>query len=295
MFAGKATLVGPYADEWGVFISGFAPLTDPETGRVIAVLAIDVDASRWRRIVAEYRLGPIVSTLLVALLLIGFFVVQELRWETSRQIAAQEANLAEAQQIAHLGSWTYAPLTDRMSWSQETFSILGQTPERATPSFDVFRARIQPEDWPALDAALRQALLDGRACEIETRAIHADGTVRQLVFKAEGMFGPDGKIVRLVGAVQDITERKQTENVLKQTLAERERAVHDLQTALAEVRTLRGLLPICANCKKIRDDQGAWTQIESYIAQRSEAHFSHGICPDCRQKLYPELTDTADA
>lgn len=60
-----------------------------------------------------------------------------------------------------------------------------------------------------------------------------------------------------------------------------------LMEALAQVRVLRGLLPICASCKKIRDEHGSWTQIEAYIDERSEAKFSHGICPDCAKRLYP--------
>ena len=62
-----------------------------------------------------------------------------------------------------------------------------------------------------------------------------------------------------------------------------------LQDALANVNQLSGLLPICASCKKIRDDQGYWTQIEAYIRDHSEAEFSHSICPDCTEKLYPTL------
>jgi CheY-like chemotaxis protein len=63
----------------------------------------------------------------------------------------------------------------------------------------------------------------------------------------------------------------------------------ELQEALAKVRTLRGLLPICASCKKIRDDQGYWQQVEVYVRDHSEAEFSHCLCPDCAKKLYPEL------
>ncbi len=62
-----------------------------------------------------------------------------------------------------------------------------------------------------------------------------------------------------------------------------------LQRALEEIKILRGILPICANCKKIRDDKGYWNQIESYIHKHSEAEFSHSICPDCAKKLYPNL------
>src|SRR3970282_1483539 len=66
------------------------------------------------------------------------------------------------------------------------------------------------------------------------------------------------------------------------------RTSRDLQSALDKVRTLQGLLPICANCKKIRDDTGYWNQIETYIKDRSQAEFTHGICPDCAQRLYPQ-------
>ncbi len=80
----------------------------------------------------------------------------------------------------------------------------------------------------------------------------------------------------------DITERKQTEE-------ERERLIVELEEALSRVKTLSGLLPICASCKKIRNDKGQWEQMEMYIRDRSEAEFSHGICPECAAKLYPHL------
>ena len=85
-------------------------------------------------------------------------------------------------------------------------------------------------------------------------------------------------------AQQEIERRKKVE-------AERDRVIRDLQQALSEVKTLRGFLPICANCKKIRDDKGYWNQLEEYIGDHSDAEFSHGICPDCARKLYPELYD----
>ena len=72
---------------------------------------------------------------------------------------------------------------------------------------------------------------------------------------------------------------------------EREKLIADLKTALAEVKTLSGLLPICCSCKKIRDDSGYWRQIETYVSERSQAEFTHGICPDCAKKLYPDYFD----
>ena len=66
---------------------------------------------------------------------------------------------------------------------------------------------------------------------------------------------------------------------------------NELENALAEIKTLRGFIPICSNCKKIRDDEGYWQQIELYIQARSDAEFSHGICPDCMRALYPDIAD----
>ena len=80
----------------------------------------------------------------------------------------------------------------------------------------------------------------------------------------------------------ELHERKIMEKVLHEEWAK-------LDEALANVKTLSGLLPICASCKKIRDDSGYWNQIEVYIHEHSEAEFSHGLCPDCAEKLYPNI------
>ncbi|MBN2041336.1 MAG: hypothetical protein JW864_14950 [Spirochaetes bacterium] len=67
---------------------------------------------------------------------------------------------------------------------------------------------------------------------------------------------------------------------------EREKVIEELKTALNEVKTLQGFIPICASCKKIRDDTGYWNSIEKYIQEHSDATFSHGLCPECLEKIY---------
>lgn len=74
----------------------------------------------------------------------------------------------------------------------------------------------------------------------------------------------------------------------------KDRAIREREEALAQIKILQGFLPICASCKKIRDDKGAWSQIEVYIRDHSEAEFSHGICPSCAKKLYPEYYSEPD-
>ncbi|MFA6472419.1 MAG: histidine kinase N-terminal 7TM domain-containing protein [Candidatus Latescibacterota bacterium] len=91
------------------------------------------------------------------------------------------------------------------------------------------------------------------------------------------------QVGRLI-VVQDITERKLQEK-------EREENIQNLQKALSEIKTLRGFIPICSHCKKIRNDKGFWEQIEKYLGEHSEVEFSHGICPDCMEKHYKWLTD----
>jgi hypothetical protein len=88
--------------------------------------------------------------------------------------------------------------------------------------------------------------------------------------------------VELSLAQREIEHRKAVER-------EKEELIRELQRVLSEVKTLRGFLPICANCKKIRDDEGYWQQIEQYVEEHSEAVFSHGLCPDCADSLYPGL------
>ncbi len=67
--------------------------------------------------------------------------------------------------------------------------------------------------------------------------------------------------------------------------------IEELQRALSEIKTLRGIVPICSSCKKIRDDQGYWNQVEVYVRNHTEASFSHGLCPECIRRLYPELAN----
>jgi transcriptional regulator with PAS, ATPase and Fis domain len=122
----------------------------------------------------------------------------------------------------------------------------------------------------------------------EEYVIDEHGHKRWLITTKLPLQDGKGQIIGLVGIARDITDKKKAEEERKKAEEERERLITELQDALADVKLLSGLVPICANCKKIRDDQGYWTQIESYIQDRSDAKFSHSICPDCAKKLYPD-------
>ncbi len=126
-----------------------------------------------------------------------------------------------------------------------------------------FRGKLAGEPLPPIHNDLRAFRKDGSIAWVEYDAVRINYAGRPAVQ------------VSLV----DITMRKQAEG-------ERERLIRSLQDALAKIRRLHGLLPICASCKRIRNDKGYWEQLEAYIEEHSEAEFSHGFCPDCMKKLY---------
>lgn len=99
------------------------------------------------------------------------------------------------------------------------------------------------------------------------------------VFRFQLFFGITISTVLVVSAI--ISERKRIER-------EKETLIHSLEDAIVQIKTLSGLLPICAHCKKIRDNDGSWKPVESYIQSHSDAQFSHGICPECTKELYPD-------
>ena len=115
-----------------------------------------------------------------------------------------------------------------------------------------------------------------------------NGGDRQVIFHKATFNKPDGRVGGIIGALLDITASKKAER-------EKERLIQELREALTKVKRLSGLLPICAHCKKIRDDNGYWEQIEAYIHNHSEAEFSHSICPECAKKLYPDYADSLSA
>jgi PAS domain S-box-containing protein len=134
---------------------------------------------------------------------------------------------------------------------------------------------------PAAECASLRVLKTGkRAGTDDDVFIRKDGTAFPVSYISAPVID-EGKVVAVVIAFHDITQRKQAEQ-------ERERLILEHLDALSKIKTLSGMLPICSSCKRIRDDAGYWTQIETYLNEHSEAEFSHGMCPECAEKMYPE-------
>lgn len=100
--------------------------------------------------------------------------------------------------------------------------------------------------------------------------------------QAHVALAPADGVSLALGCLTDVSKEMELE-------ARCERLIDHLRQSLSRIKTLEGLLPICAACKKVRDDKGYWNRIEDYIHNHTQARFSHGICPDCAQRLYPEL------
>jgi PAS domain S-box-containing protein len=119
----------------------------------------------------------------------------------------------------------------------------------------------------------------------ETVHRRRDGSTFHVEVSSRGAVAGESRI--LFSFIRDISRRKRAEN-------DRERLIHELSEALENVKNLRGIFPICASCKKIRNDEGYWEQVEVYLREHTDARFSHGICPECLVRLYPDMRDTGD-
>jgi PAS domain S-box-containing protein len=123
-----------------------------------------------------------------------------------------------------------------------------------------------------------QVRTGGQARFFENRYMCKDGSYRWLLWNST----PDPARRVIYGVARDITASKQAEQ-------ERETLVQNLQNALAEVKTLRDILPICSYCKRIRDDENYWQSVEMYFLKHTKTRFSHGVCPACYEQMAPAL------
>jgi PAS domain S-box-containing protein len=143
---------------------------------------------------------------------------------------------------------------------------------------------VHPDDAGAFREHIEDVVEQPHHGEISFRIVCPDGSIRWIEHFCQPVFDANGIYFGTRGSNRDITDRKNAEE-------ERERLIVELQAAMHSVKTLEGILPICASCKQIRDDKGYWTQVEAYISNHTGAEFSHGICPECMKKLYPDYAD----
>jgi PAS domain S-box-containing protein len=167
-----------------------------------------------------------------------------------------------------------------VSWNTGACKLYGYTEAGALGQPIGFLA--PPERGNELAPLLERVGRGEHISHLETTQRRKDGGLVEISLSISPVRNSAGQIVGVSTIARDIAERKQAE-------LERERLVDQLQRVLGEVKTLSGLLPICAYCKRIRDEKGSWNQIELYIRERSSANFTHSVCPECASHHYGDF------
>ncbi len=186
--------------------------------------------------------------------------------------------------------WTLDLESRRITYvSPSIHTLLGFTPEECQRTG--FEGLIAEESLPLVLGALGE-LFAGHPVEFISQEIlqkRRDGSTIWTEITATRMQDRQGRPPEILGITRDISRRKENQARLLKALEENQLLVSQLREALEKVKTLSGMLPICSHCKQIRDDEGYWQRLERYIEARTEATFSHGLCPACTWKLYPEM------
>lgn len=191
-------------------------------------------------------------------------------------VRESENRLRHAEDFAQFGHWQVSLVDKVMHASDGALKIFGFK-QNDIPLSDIQQCSL-PEYRPMLDKALPELIEKNIPYDVEFKIKRpSDGGIADVHSKAE--YDPHSKTV--FGVVQDITERKRIET-------ERENLILELQSAIEHIKTLKGIVPICSSCKKVRDDKGYWEQVEAYVSRHTDARFSHGICPSCAEELYPD-------
>jgi len=199
-------------------------------------------------------------------------------------LSARESELEVL--MTNLPGMAYRCLNDR-EWNMDFVSrgcrpLTGYEPEDLTGDDHIpYSDLINPDDRERVWRDVQAAVAEGCAFRTTYRITTAAGEERWVWEQGRMTEGLTGE-TRLEGFITDVTDLKEAEHA-------REALISDLRTAFDEINVLRGIIPICAGCKRIRDDQGYWNQLETYISERSEADFSHGICPECQEKWYGDI------
>ena len=148
---------------------------------------------------------------------------------------------------------------------------------------------VNPTELAEVYHALDIKLFENPGVQVyDSQVRDAHGAMHDVIFHKASLTDTQ-RVTGLIGVILDVTERKHAEEELQRYSAELEKSNDELKDALSDIKQLTGMLPICASCKQIRDDKGYWKSVESYIAEHSEAVFTHGICTGCEKKLYGDL------
>lgn len=190
---------------------------------------------------------------------------------------AQLASIVESSNDAIIGQSADGTI---LTWNAAAERLYGFLPgEIVGRSFAMLFSPDRLEDFQKILARVAHG---ERVSHFETQQQAKNGAPLDVSLTVSPVQNIGTQKVEISITARDVSQQKRAQ-------AEREELIRQLTAALAEVKTLTGLLPICSGCKKIRDLEGSWNQLEVYIRDRSNAEFTHGICPDCYRRLYPDF------
>ena len=214
---------------------------------------------------------------------------KELRLENQRlkrELDTITERLELSLSAGNLAWWDWDVKANRVTFNELKVKMLGyEMSDFENVGYQAFTDLLHPDDHEKAMQAMRDHLSGEKELyEVEYRIKTSTGEYKWFYDRGSATdYDEEGKPLRLKGIVFDITERKRAEMV-------REQLIEKLKKSLKEIKTLRGIVPICASCKKIKEDDGYWTAVEEYVTEHSEAMFSHGLCPQCAKRYMDNNT-----
>ncbi|MFH1153112.1 MAG: PAS domain-containing protein, partial [Pseudomonadota bacterium] len=178
------------------------------------------------------------------------------------------------------GLWDYNLKTGETYFSPSYYTMLGFEPGELPASRDTWKQILHPEDREKAIRTIDESVKADRPFRVEFRLRTKSGQYRWILGRGSVVVRDENGVpLRRLGTNTDITD-------LKEAQFEKENLIQELQALMDKMNALKGLLPICSSCKRIRDDQGCWNNLEKYVTQHSTASFSHGMCPECMDRMY---------
>ena len=217
----------------------------------------------------------------------------DLEGRTAVPKATAAAIIAEDQQVRSFGLFAGVPMglfratiEGRLLASNPAFDeLIGNDEGQDLSMFRLSDLYVDGDEYRRWQSAMES---DGIVRAMEVRMRRCDGAFIWVRQTAQVVRDADGCVLHLEGTLEDVTDHKLAE-------LELERKVAELEHALETMKLLSGLIPICACCKKVKDEDGEWNDVETYIEERTEAAFTHSICSDCGQELYGPVWDRVTA
>jgi PAS domain S-box-containing protein len=239
---------GPVKDRWGLWVSALVPLTDPATGELIAVLGMDIDARAWKWEVTAHAALP-ASLILALLTLLALGIIAT---HSRAKLRASEARYAITFAAVNDGLWDWQVPSGRVFFSALYFAMLGYEDGELPATYASWRSLVHPEDIDRVEQELQRSVEKGEGFAIDLRMKMKSGAWRWVSIRGKAVERDrDGKALRMVGTLSDITARRQDEEKIQKLLSEKELILKEVHHRVKNnMSVIHGLLTMQANAQK---------------------------------------------